>query len=209
MSRIDVRTDRIEKLFRVLEGIGNLGQKREDGFLRASWSDEESRAMDLVRRTAEEEGMTSFHDAVGNLFVATPGDGSEIVYTGSHLDTVPMGGNYDGGERACVRPGGRPRTEAGLPKVKKRLASAAWRARNRLLHGGVQGKPGRFVLSDRHPRQKFRGKTLEEAIRGKGFDPAPSRTAPFAGRRDPLIAALVELHIEQASSSRRGRIRSA
>jgi len=202
MSRIDVRPARIEKLFRVLEGIGNLGQKREDGFLRASWSDEESRAMDLVRRTAEEEGMTSFHDAVGNLFVATPGDGSEIVYTGSHLDTVPMGGNYDGAAGVVCGLEAVLALKPDWPKLKKRLGVVAWRGEESACYTAVcKGSQAAFGLSD--PAilgRKFRGKTLEEAIRGQGFDPGPiaNRVPSLGAEGIRSIAALVELHIEQA-----------
>ncbi len=202
MSRIHVRTDRIERHFRILEGIGNLGPKREDGFLRASWSDEESRAMDHIRRAAEAEGMTSFSDAVGNLYVATPGGASDIVYTGSHLDTVPMGGNYDGAAGVVCGLEAVLALKPEWPKLKKRLGLVVWRGEESACYSAVcKGSQAAFGLSD--PAilgRKFRGKTLEEAILGQGCDPGPiaNRVPSLGAEGIGSIAALVELHIEQA-----------
>ena len=82
--------------YKVLEKIGNIGSKPEDGFLRASWSDEESNAMEYFKKEAEKIGMKTRYDKVGNLFITTDDNNTEIVQVGSHLDTVPGGGNYDG-----------------------------------------------------------------------------------------------------------------
>ena len=202
MSGWKIEADRIAGHFRVLEGIGNSGPRREDGFLRASWSDEESRAMEHFKAAAEAEGMTASWDAVGNLFLSTPGPAAEAVLSGSHLDTVPAGGNYDGAAGVVCGLEAILALKEEWPRLKRRLELVVWRGEESACYTAVcKGSQAAFGLSD--PAilgRKFRGRTLEEAIRSQGFDPSP-----IAEKRPTLdtskvdsIAALVELHIEQA-----------
>lgn len=76
--------------------IGSLGEQPESGYLRASWSNEESAAMHYIAEVGKEHGMQVSYDKIGNLFVRTPGSQQQLVQVGSHLDTVPRGGAYDG-----------------------------------------------------------------------------------------------------------------
>jgi len=69
---IDVPLANIEQHILELSRIGNLGTRREDGFLRASWSYEESSAMEYIREAGESGGLRAEYDAVGNLFLSTP-----------------------------------------------------------------------------------------------------------------------------------------
>ena len=94
---IYIPVENIEQHVAVLAKIGNLGDKFKDGFLRASWSDEESSAMETIKEAALLKGMQAEYDKVGNLFLSTPGSAKEVVQAGSHIDTVPNGGMYDGG----------------------------------------------------------------------------------------------------------------
>jgi N-carbamoyl-L-amino-acid hydrolase len=70
----------------------------ERGVSRASWASGENAAVDLIRRHASAWGIDAFEDAAGNLHAILAGSdpAARRWVTGSHLDSVPEGGNYDG-----------------------------------------------------------------------------------------------------------------
>src|SRR3954469_5934942 len=78
-------TERLDWLYSIGEG---------DGANRIGYSPEEDAAHDLARLWLEEAGLEVSVDEAGNLFgrSAVAAD----VWTGSHLDTVPEGGKFDG-----------------------------------------------------------------------------------------------------------------
>ena len=86
-----------EGLFRRLfAGVNELG-KSDDGWTRAPWTDELRAAERLVMDAAEAGGMVCEHDPAGNLWITDPAAPAEgLVAAGSHLDTVPKGGAFDG-----------------------------------------------------------------------------------------------------------------
>jgi N-carbamoyl-L-amino-acid hydrolase len=83
-----------ERLFDIL--------KRETadtaGVTRAAYGKGEQFAHDLVTAEAQKVGLPTWVDAGGNLFVRLEGTAPnrKTIIVGSHLDSVPMGGNYDG-----------------------------------------------------------------------------------------------------------------
>lgn len=81
------------RLFRELAERTGSGK----GVTRASWGLGEQIAHDMVRREARALGMTAETDAACNLYLTLPGaaPGPRLMI-GSHLDSVPLGGNYDG-----------------------------------------------------------------------------------------------------------------
>jgi len=197
-----VSADWIARQFKTLERIGNLGMKRENGFLRASWSDEETRAMTSVKIAAQAAGMVAEWDAVGNLLVSTPGDQETAVMTGSHMDTVPGGGNYDGAAGVVCGLAAIIALKDKWSSFKRRLSLVVWRGEESACFTAVcKGSQAAFGLDDPSIlSRKFRGTTLEEAIRAQGFDPSPIAEGrpTLSPERIDAIAALVELHIEQA-----------
>jgi allantoate deiminase len=86
------RADRIQ---RRLQALGALTGERID---RSGWSAAETAAHELVAGWMSEAGLEVHTDPAGNLHGTRPGTapGAAEVWTGSHLDTVPHGGLYDG-----------------------------------------------------------------------------------------------------------------
>jgi acetylornithine deacetylase/succinyl-diaminopimelate desuccinylase-like protein len=88
--------ERLEELYAIGDRIG--------------YSPEEDRAHELAAGWMREAGLEVSVDDAGNLLGRVPGEGRE-VWTGSHLDTVPSGGRFDGalgvvaGLEAVVRAG--------------------------------------------------------------------------------------------------------
>lgn len=68
------------------------------GVTRASYGDGEQMAHDLMQGIGQTLGLEQRIDAAGNLYLTLPGRDRSLpaIMTGSHLDSVPEGGNYDG-----------------------------------------------------------------------------------------------------------------
>ncbi len=80
-----------------LEQLADIG-KHERGIDRALATPAERRARELFASWARDGGYAPAQDAVGNLFARRPGarPHADAILVGSHLDTVPTGGAYDG-----------------------------------------------------------------------------------------------------------------
>src|ERR1700757_1708915 len=72
--------------------------RRGRGIVRDSYGAGEQAAHDIVRATASTMGLMISVDAIGNLFMTLAGRDRNAprIIIGSHLDSVPQGGNYDG-----------------------------------------------------------------------------------------------------------------
>src|SRR5690606_16047003 len=68
------------------------------GVTRESYGQGESAAGDYLTRLAEAEGLVVEADRAANLLFSPPDLASDApaVWVGSHIDSVPQGGNYDG-----------------------------------------------------------------------------------------------------------------
>src|SRR5471032_2632264 len=75
-----------------------LHSKSRLGVTRASYGEGEQMAHQLMRGLGQELGLEKRIDAAGNLYLTLPGRDRTrpAIMTGSHLDSVPEGGNYDG-----------------------------------------------------------------------------------------------------------------
>jgi len=80
---------------RRLRELAAIGRDPAGGWSRLGFGQEERRAHTLFDRWANELGLRVRQDAVGNSYAERAGEGSALM-TGSHLDTVPRGGNFDG-----------------------------------------------------------------------------------------------------------------
>jgi N-carbamoyl-L-amino-acid hydrolase len=172
------------------------------GITREAYGASETAAHDLIAHTARQEGLQVKQDAVKNLIVALPGKEAEkpFVACGSHLDSVPQGGNFDGAagvvaaltavvhlKRAGVVP---PRT---VKVLIFRAEESAWFGKSWL---GSNAMFGLLTQNDLSAPRSTNGQTLGDAMMGTGVDLDDIR----AGKRllDPAqVAAFLELHIEQ------------
>lgn len=95
VSTLSVNGDRLMAMIRRLAKLGELPN---GGVQRLAFSPEDCHARALVRRWMVEAGMTVTVDEAGNMIGRYPGrfkDAPPLV-TGSHIDTVPNAGHYDG-----------------------------------------------------------------------------------------------------------------
>src|SRR4051812_49036760 len=78
-----------------LDALWDVAQAPGGGADRPAWSAAEATAMRLAAGWAADAGLDAALDAHGNLWALPAGDGP-VVTSGSHVDTVPGGGRYDG-----------------------------------------------------------------------------------------------------------------
>ncbi len=79
-----------------IERLFELAPDEGGGATRLAYSPEEARAMLLVAEWMEEAGLLPRLDRFGNLWGLPPHEDGPVVTSGSHVDTVPNGGRYDG-----------------------------------------------------------------------------------------------------------------
>ena len=182
------RAGRIVERLSMLAGIGRAGDL--GGVTRPGLSAAEQEACELVAAWMEEEGLAVSWDSAGNLYGRAGGTspGGE-VWSGSHLDTVPNGGAYDGALGVLVA------LEAVSELAAERLASPltavvfrdeqGWR-----FGGGCFGSRAAMGSLERShlAARDAAGISVQEALDELGFGtPGPTR----------LPAAHVEVHVEQ------------
>jgi hydantoinase/carbamoylase family amidase len=155
----------------------------------------EQEAHDLVAGWMREDGLTVDVDPAGNLIGRLPGTRPELpeVWTGSHLDTVPDGGRFDGalgvvgGLEAVLLPGACERT---LAVVAFRDEEGSRFGRGLFGSRALCGRLGPGELDDRDAD----GTTVREALAALGLGPPDP-----AGWLDPAPVAFVECHVEQGA----------
>lgn len=87
-----------ERLWRSLMEMAEIGPGVAGGNNRQALTDEDGQARAVFQKWCEEAGCTVGVDDMGNMFAHRAGGdpGARPVYVGSHLDTQPTGGKYDG-----------------------------------------------------------------------------------------------------------------
>jgi N-carbamoyl-L-amino-acid hydrolase len=81
---------------KLLDDIAHIGRDPvTGGYLRYAWTEPEAQLRDWFADQAQRRGLALEEDGNGNLF-AWWGSGPDAVLTGSHFDSVPHGGAYDG-----------------------------------------------------------------------------------------------------------------
>ncbi len=87
-----------KRLWQLLMDMAAYGATAGGGVNRQALSVEDTAAKKHVVRWAAERGFTTFQDDIGNLFVRRDGTEPALapVMTGSHLDSQPTGGRFDG-----------------------------------------------------------------------------------------------------------------
>ena len=169
---------------------------------------DERRAQELVMEWCKGHGATIRRDAAMNLFIRFPArmDADEpVVLVGSHLDSVPMGGRFDGALGVCCA------VEAVLSLIEsghdfaRPVEIVAWADEEGARFGiGLFGSAAAFgkLPANARGRRDATGVSIEDALRALG-----GAGDPTAARRDPKrIHAYLELHIEQGPRLERAKV---
>lgn len=172
------------------------------GITRETYAGGESNAMRRIEAVARAAGLRCEWDAAANLRITAPGTDPDLpaAACGSHLDSVPQGGNYDGaagviaGLIALLHAHRDPPRRRSLQLFVLRGEESAWYGRPYLGSSALFGLFDRAWLGLRNLRQPEL--TLGEAMRREGvaLDPILHRRRLLDPGR---LALFVELHIEQ------------
>ena len=97
MAERNLRIDG-SRLWHSLMEMAKIGATEKGGVNRLALTEVDKEGRDLFVRWCKEAGCTIRIDRVGNIFARRPGRNSDLppVVTGSHLDSQPTGGKFDG-----------------------------------------------------------------------------------------------------------------
>jgi beta-ureidopropionase / N-carbamoyl-L-amino-acid hydrolase len=190
-----------ERLREDMEALATFGSDSRGGVSRSTYSDADSQARAWLAARCREAGLSIREDGIGNLFIRAEPEDDEAaqrlpVWTGSHIDSVPNGGGYDGAAGVlaavevlrCIR-------EQQVPLARP-VEAVVWSDEE----GCYQGLLGSGALVDGLTEHDLDaivgrdGRTLRDALTESGRDP---NAAPRPPQRQPVAQAYLELHIEQ------------
>jgi N-carbamoyl-L-amino-acid hydrolase len=190
---LEINSDR---LWDSLMTLAKIGATPKGGVRRLALTDLDREARDLFVRWCREAGCTVKVDAVGNIFARRPGQDDDLppVMTGSHMDTQPSGGKFDGNYGVMaglevIRTLNELRIRTRAP-----LEIAVWtneegsRFTPVMMGSGVF--VGAFPLDHVLKQADLDGVTVGEALNAIGY----AGPEPVGGRP---IGAYFEAHIEQ------------
>jgi N-carbamoyl-L-amino-acid hydrolase len=179
------------------ERVGKLskfGANPEGGVSRVAFSDADLAGRKYIRALMEKSGLNVRVDAAGNIIGRREGRDPKlpVILFGSHIDSVPHGGNYDGdlgvlGALECIEILNEQQHVTSHPLEVVVFSDE---------EGGLTGSHA--VAGELSPKalqlKSHSGKTIGEGIRFIGGDPDHLQAAK---RNRSEILAYLELHIEQ------------
>jgi len=188
-----------ERLWRRLGELAALGATGGGGVRRLALGPEETLARRLVGRWAEARGFSVTVDGIGNLFVRREGRSPSAppVLTGSHLDTQPAGGRFDGAFGVLAALEVLEALEDGEVSTDAAVVAVAWtNEEGARFQPGTMGSAvfaGELELASALAIQDSQGVTVGEAL---------ARVLEESGVGEPCstgfpLSAYVEAHIEQ------------
>ena len=193
---MDLTVD-IDRLRGDLEQLARFGADGSGGVSRTSFSPADRQARAWLAERAARAGLEMRTDGIGNIFLRAGGAGEgPPVWTGSHLDSVPQGGAFDGalGSMAALEVARRlveERVPLRRPVEVVLFADEEGNYHHLCGSTALVRDYGADELAALHGRD---GDRLVDALAAAGMDPqAATRTAIDPGS----VHAFVELHIEQ------------
>jgi hydantoinase/carbamoylase family amidase len=201
-----------DRLWADLQEVGMIGYREGLGVTRLALSEADAAARNWLIKKMEAAGLEVRLDAAANVIGAlkTASKGpKKVLVIGSHLDTIPQGGRFDGAlgvvaglECARVIQENGIDLPWDLEVIDFSDEEAAYNAGtvgSRAMIGRLQG--GEIFVS-----KKKGGPTFADQMKRKGLDPGRIDEA----RRDPAgFEAMLELHIEQGNRLASEEIRIA
>ena len=186
-----------DRLRALLDAVNAYGRNPDTGgFNRIGYSDADMAVRGWFAETLAADGLAVRTDAVANVFGRFGPAGAPCVMAGSHLDTVPEGGAFDGALGVCVAlECVRAIRDAGLTPSRP-IEVVAFAEEEGRFGGmlGSQAVSGQVAEGWVERATDSDGMRLADALRAQGLDPA---AVPRAAWAPGSVRAYLELHIEQ------------
>ncbi|MFC3039819.1 M20 family metallo-hydrolase [Virgibacillus xinjiangensis] len=188
------------RLAKRLGELSQIGRTEDNGSKRPGFSLEEKAAKDLVMDWMREAGLEVKQDGAGNVFGRLVGknDSLPAVLSGSHVDSVPNGGHFDGplGVLAALEVA-QAWKDAGYQPEKPYEVVIFSDEEGSRFQGGFNGSEAMMGYIDLEEKKKLNdteGRSFEEVLADVGLTPEGFLEA----KRSPEeIDMFVEVHIEQ------------
>jgi len=185
--------DRMEQR---IKALSEFGANADGGVDRIAYSEADLAGRAYILNLMREAGLSTRLDTAGNLIGRREGSEPDLppIMFGSHIDSVPGGGNYDGDVGVI-----------GALEVIQLLEENGIRTRHPLEvvsftdeEGGVTGSRAMIGKVDYRTLSvvSHSGMTIGEGIRAVGGDP---NRLDLAVRKPGELKAFIELHIEQGA----------
>jgi len=175
-----------------------------DGVSRVAYTDADVAGRDYVMKVIRAAGLTPRIDPAGNIFARRAGTDSSLapVLFGSHIDSVPTGGNFDGDLGSLAAIGVKEALNRANVRTRRPLEFVVWAAEEGVtFNRGLAAS--RIVAGDVAPsdmEQVWNGMRRGDAVKKIGGDPERIMEA----RRDKgAWHGYLELHIEQGGTLER------
>jgi beta-ureidopropionase / N-carbamoyl-L-amino-acid hydrolase len=185
-----------QRLWDTLMETAKIGATQKGGIRRLTLTDLDRQVRDWFKARCEALGCTVSVDEVGNMFARRPGKNAKLlpIAMGSHLDTQPTGGKFDGtlgvlGALEAMRTLAETGYETNAPiEIVNWTNEEGSRFAPAMLASGVFA--GVFTPDYAYARADRDGKTFGDELTRIGY-----KGAEKAGGRK--FSAMFELHIEQ------------
>jgi beta-ureidopropionase / N-carbamoyl-L-amino-acid hydrolase len=180
-----------------IERLAKVGRQPSGSISRVAFSTEALQARVLVQQWMVEAGMTTRLDAAGNLIGTFPGrvQGAPALATGSHLDTVPSGGRFDGvlGVLAGIEVVNTLREYA--VQLQHPIEVIAFTDEENTMIG-CQAIAGTVLVNEPERYRSKAGQPIQDCLESidGNWDAIATATRSRAD-----LAAFVELHVEQGA----------
>ena len=184
----------------IFDDIAEL-TKDKQGVSRETYGKGETDAINYLSKLAIKLGLHVEVDDAANVFYSSePIENSKYILVGSHMDSVPLGGNFDG--LAGVLAGflilsyiSKNKINLSLPLkvVALRGEESAWYGRNYI---GSKSIFGLLTKEDLNATHRKTGEKLSKAMQNCGVDLNKIRSATSLINKES-IELFIELHIEQ------------
>lgn len=191
----------LERIRRDIEKISEFNSTPGFGCTRFSYSYEDKKAREYLIKQMEDLGLEVTVDAIGNIRGRLEGldDTAPVVMTGSHIDTVLHGGNFDGvvGVTAGLE-AMRVLVENNIKTVNpvELIIFAEEEGSNfGSTMTGSKALIGKYSLEDLKHLKNDQGISCYEAAKNFGLD--PDKVEEYVIKPNE-IKAMLELHVEQS-----------
>jgi N-carbamoyl-L-amino-acid hydrolase len=185
-----------QRIVRHIEGLSEYGKNPQGGVSRVAYTAADRAGREYVEGLMREAGLAVSIDVAGNLVGTRAGTDATLkpVVIGSHIDSVPEGGNYDGdvGSLGAIEVA-QTLNERGV-RLRHPLEVIIFENEEGVMLGSTAIARGADAARLNSVSQS--GKIVRDGIKFLGGDPDRIGQA----RRQPgSITAYVELHIEQGA----------
>ena len=183
-----------------IESLAQFNATPGEGITRVALSQEDLAAREFVKSRMAEMGLEVSEDDAANIFGVLPGSDRSLspVWTGSHIDTVPNGGQFDGMSGVvCAFETLRLMAEAGF-KPRRDICVVVYMSEEPSRYGvgcvGSRALAGKLSPADAKRLVDADGVTLYEKLSMLGH--CPDKLS-LLKKESGAVHASVELHIEQ------------